>query len=83
MKEIWIVEGFGDGNPEKHTIEDDETVGDLKRQYARKFGVRREEIDVSTETKRLTNESSRLANVVDDGETINVIPRGKAGWGWL
>ena len=76
---VWIVEGLGDENPKKHSVKSDETIRDLKRQFATKFGVPTNEIEVSTDTRRLTNEGARVADVVEDGDTLHIIPRAKAG----
>lgn len=78
-KTIWIVEGLGSDNPMKHEVGDTETVGDMINEYSRRFGVRAGEIEVSTDTTRLTNEKALLKDVVDDGDTVNIIPRAKAG----
>ena len=78
-KKIWIVEGLGDGNPTRYNVNNTETIRSLKTQFSNKLGVRSEEIEVSTETNKLTNENAKLIDVVDEGDTIHIIPRAKAG----
>jgi len=78
-KKVWIVEGIGDDNPRKYQLGPNETVGELKRFYARKLRVSQSEVEVSTDTKRLTNESAKVTDVVDNDETLHIIPRAKAG----
>jgi hypothetical protein len=78
-KEVWIVEGIGDDNPSKYQIKSNETIGDLKNQFATKLGVSAREIEISTDTKRLTNENANVSSMVNDGDTLHVIPRAKAG----
>jgi len=77
--EFYIVEGLGDGNPIKYTVSDSETIRDLKGQFAQKFGIPLREIELSTDTTKLTNEHAKVVDVIEDGDTINVIPRAKAG----
>lgn len=78
-KKVWIVEGVGDDNPRRYQLKANETIGELKRHFANKLGISNNEVEISTETKRLTNESCKVTDVVDDGETLHVIPRAKAG----
>lgn len=78
-KEIWIIEGIGDNNPEKHTLRPGETIGQLKRRYASKLGVSPSEIEISTDTQRLTSEGAKVDSYVEQGDTIHILPRAKGG----
>ena len=76
---IWIVEGIGDDNPRKYKLKAGETVREIKKQFADKLGVNASDIEVSTNERRLTNESADLNKLIDDGDTIYIIPRAKSG----
>jgi len=78
-KSVWIIQGLGDENPQQYELGGRETVGELKRQFSTSLGVHPKDIELSTETKRLTNDSDIIANKVSDGETIHILPRAKAG----
>lgn len=78
-KNVWVIKGIGDDNPEKLELKGKETVGELRKQYAAEMGVSASNIELTTDTARLENDNVILAKVVDDGETINVLPRAKAG----
>ncbi len=78
-KEIWVVKGVGDAIPERETISNTLTVGQFRAKYAGIMGVSTRNIDISTATKTLNNDSELMHKKVDDEETINVIPRAKAG----
>jgi len=77
--EIWVVEGVGEDNPRKYAPRSNETVGEFKRHFANKLNVSANEVDVSTSTRKLTNERSKISELVADGETVHIIPRAKAG----
>jgi hypothetical protein len=76
---VWIVEGIGDDNPQAYDLKAGETVGQLLDQFSKKLGVSRDEIEVSTETKRLNNDRLVLTDAVKKGEIIHIMPRAKAG----
>ena len=78
-KEVWIVEGLGDENPKMYSLRPSETVNDIRCQFAEKFGVSASEVEVSTDTKRLTNGGAKLSGLVKDGDTLHITPRAKAG----
>ena len=78
-KEILIVVGMGNHTPEKHNISDKETVGDLKRQFAKDLNVSSSEIEVSTEHKQLMNDDDKVVKFVNTGDTLYITPRGKGG----
>ena len=78
-KTIWIVKGIGEDNPEKIKIDNKETVGSLRASFAKQLKLSVREIELTTDTKRLLNDSDLVVDVVEDGETINVLPRAKAG----
>lgn len=80
-KRVWIVEGLGTENPVKYEIGPKERVSDLIRTYAKKLGVSQSEIEVTTDTTRLTDTDALLKDLVDSDETLNIIPRAKSG-GW-
>lgn len=77
--EIWVIKGVGNAMPERETISDDLTVGQFRSKYAGIMGVSSRNIDISTATKTLRNDNDLLCKRVKDEETINVIPRAKAG----
>ena len=79
-KNVWIIKGFGDSNPEKISVSETVTVRDLKERYADELGVSSDEIEIATDTKRLNNNNSRVYDLVEDGETINILPRAYAGY---
>ena len=79
VKSIWVVKGLGSDNAEAYNLSDTETVADFKCKYAKEFGVNASEIEVTTKTKKLTNESKPLSSLVKDKDTVHVIPRAKAG----
>lgn len=78
-KEIWVVKGVGGAMPEKETISNTLTVGQFRAKYAGIMGISPQNVDISTATKTLKNDSELMHKKVDDEETINVIPRSKAG----
>ncbi len=77
--EIWVVKGVGNAMPEKETISGSLTVGQFRAKYADIMDVSSRSIEISTATKTLKNDNNLMCKKVDDGETINVIPRSKAG----
>ena len=79
-KNIWIIKGIGDSNPEKISISESDTVGSLKDKYAKELDVPARDIEVATDTKRLNNDNARIYDLVDDEETINIVPRAYAGY---
>lgn len=78
-KTIWVVKGFGDENPEKVQLKGDETVRDIRHRYAKELGVNYGNVELSTDTTKLTEDEDILAKVMVEGETLNVLPRAKAG----
>ena len=77
-KTVWVVKGIGNDNPEKLKLKG-ETVGELRQMYAKELGVSTSNVELATDTSRLVNDNEVLAKIVEDGETINVVPRAKAG----
>mgnify|MGYP001575380014 CR=1 FL=1 len=75
---LWVIKGIGDDNPEKIKVTDNETVGNLKEKYAKELGVTYSNIEVSTDQKRLSDQST-LFEEVGEGEQIHILPRAKAG----
>lgn len=78
-KTVWVVEGIGDDNPRKEVLGPSETVNSFKDRYARKLGLNSSEIELATDTARLTNGEAPLIKMVNDGDTLHVTPRAKAG----
>lgn len=78
-KKVYIIEGIGDSNPVEYTLRDDETVGEVRTYFANKLGVAKESIEVSTDTKRLTDDYEIAHTAIKKGEVLNIIPRAKGG----
>ena len=82
--DVMIVEGFGDDLPKTYTLGKEETVGQLRQQFAAKFKVSESQIEITTGTAILTNDNALISNYVKKGETIDIMPRAKAGtWALL
>ena len=77
-KKIFVSVGIDEEFP-KSVILRNETVGQFRTKYAAELEVPVNNIELSTETKKLTNDSVRLADQVEEDDTIHVIPRAKAG----
>ena len=78
-KKIWVVKGVGNAMPDEEIISDTLTVGQFRSKYADIMGISSSRIEISTATKTLKNDSELMCKRVDDEETINIIPRSKAG----
>lgn len=78
-KTVWVNEGVGEDNPTEVEIPSGQTIGEFRRIYARKFGVSSDNVEVSTSTKTLRNDKTKLTELVKDKDTLYVVPRAKAG----
>ena len=78
-KEIWVIKGVGNAMPEKETISDSLTVEQFRAKYADIMNISSSRIEISTATKTLKNDRELMSERIEDGETINIIPRSKAG----
>jgi len=78
-KVVWVVKGIGSDNPEKLRIYDNETVWDIKKKYASELKVRENEIQVTTDEKHLNNDNVLVFKELEEGDTINILPRASAG----
>lgn len=77
---IWVVKGLGNDSPDKIKVSAKDTVGAMREKYAKELGVSDNEIELSTDTTRLTDDSRVLADIMKDGETLSILPRAKAGF---
>ena len=78
-KRIWVIEGMGNDNPIKYELEEGTSVAEFKNQFAKKFNVSASNVEVATDTRRLTNQDADMYDLVTKGETVYIIPRTRAG----
>ena len=76
---VWVVKGIGEENATEAKIGPKQTIGQFRQQCAEEFNVPASNVELSTDTKRLTNDSALMCKAVEEGETVNVLPRSKAG----
>lgn len=77
---IVVDVGVGDSMPKDITVGKNETVGTFRRRYAEELGVSPNNVQLVNDlSTTLSNDRAKLSSVVQDGETIHVTPRAKAG----